>query len=278
MKQQVEHIRSLELTRFAISLPILRFCLPKPYSKDYYDLILTKIFSHLYHSHPFIKSLSRYFYTYDSPTLLTQFCAHKAFSPRTYFNGYFIHLQYFLEIEHILRKEFYPISLSKHTKALKNHIIATPKSTFLHIRRGDFYLDKHWEYVKLGSAYYNAALKALIKKINNPVIFIFSDDILWCKEHFTQYLDSMLYHQVEFVFVEGNDEGNAIEDLTLMRSCQNGIMANSTFSYWAAYLIDNPDKFICAPIRFNYNPRRYISHHIPHSWKRIDDVWGAQIN
>ena len=42
------------------------------------------------------------------------------------------------------------------------------------------------------------------------MIFIFSDDILWCKEHFTQYLDSMLYHQVEFVFVEGNDEGNAI--------------------------------------------------------------------
>ena len=97
------------------------------------------------------------------------------------------------------------------------------------------------------------------------MVFVFSDDILWCKEHFTQYLDSMLYRQVEFVFMEGNGEGNAIEDLTLMRSCQNGIMANSTFSYWAAYLIDNPSKLIYAPAYNFYEPHRNVTTHLPHS-------------
>ncbi|MCX2716987.1 alpha-1,2-fucosyltransferase [Helicobacter sp. MIT 21-1697] len=208
---------------------------------------------------------------------MAQFCAHKQFCSRTYFEGFFTHREYFSEIESILRKEFTPLFLSEHTQILQKHIISTPNSAFLHIRRGDYYLDKHWTFIKLGSAYYNAALKELIKKVSRPIVFVFSDDILWCKQHFTQCLDSILYRQVEFVFIEGNDEGNAIEDLTLMRSCQNGIMANSTFSYWAAFLINNPSKLICAPARFSYNPHSYLPHHLFPDWIKFDDIWGTQI-
>ncbi|WP_334087337.1 alpha-1,2-fucosyltransferase, partial [Helicobacter typhlonius] len=278
IKQETEHIRNLELQQFAISLPIVRFNPPKPHSKDFYNLIATKMMTRLC---PFYSPANRLiypFFTYESQSLLDTFLSRKTFRPHSYFIGHFTNLKYFEEVDSILRKEFVPRTISLHTQSLAQQITATPKTAFLHIRRGDYLIDKHWRFIKLGSAYYNAALKALIKKSKNPVVFVFSDDILWCKEHFTQYLDSMLYRQVEFVFMEGNGEGNAIEDLTLMRSCQNGIMANSTFSYWAAYLIDNPSKLIYAPAYNFYEPHRNVTTHLPHSYQRYEHIWGMRID
>ncbi len=55
---------------------------------------------------------------------------------------------------------------------------------------------------------------------------------------------------VEFEFVANNGEDSAVQEMELMRSCQNAITANSSFSWWASYLIDNPRKIVVMPNRY----------------------------
>ena len=71
----------------------------------------------------------------------------------------------------------------------------------------------------------------------NPHIFIFSNDILWCEREFLAILSDEAKK-----FVKNNGEDSAVQEMELMRSCQNAIIANSTFSWWTGYLIDNPQK------------------------------------
>lgn len=106
-------------------------------------------------------------------------------------------------------------------------------TTSIHIRRGD-YVTLTDCYEQLGMNYYNQA----IQLTGTDKYLIFSDDINWCKQQFKGY---------QFEFAEGND---VITDLNLMLSCENNIIANSSFSWWAAYLNKNPSKKVIAPIKW----------------------------
>ena len=102
-------------------------------------------------------------------------------------------------------------------------------------------------------------------------MFIFSNDIPYCKSHFTKKAASdehISTQGLEFSFIESNDEGKAAQEMELMRSCENAIIANSTFSWWAAYLIENPHKIIIAPSVFftKANPLHQTSLILPREW------------
>ena len=111
---------------------------------------------------------------------------------------------------------------------------------FLHIRRGD-YLNSDYANLCEGT-YYDDAIKSIKAKLKKPHIFIFSNDILWCERNFLAILSDEAKKGVEFEFVKNNGEDSAVQEMELMRSCQNAIIANSTFSWWTGYLIDNPQK------------------------------------
>lgn len=124
-------------------------------------------------------------------------------------------------------------ALSKSNDEIYTHIVHTPDSVFLHVRRGDYLLDKNAYFIRLDSAYYERALRIIQESMPNAHIFIFSNDIPWCKAYFLDSLSAEVREGLAFSFVEGNDESNAI----------------STFSWWAAYRIANPTKIVIAPDR-----------------------------
>jgi hypothetical protein len=141
------------------------------------------------------------------------------------FYGYWQHPRYFADIlpqlkkEFVVKKEFHTTEYTK----LRRKITGC-ESVSIHIRRGDYIKINGHHLLPL--QYYKEALKL----VEGP-LFIFSDDIPWCKEYF------------KGTFVEVED----YLSLELMKLCKHNIIANSTFSWWAAYLNENPNKIVISP-------------------------------
>ena len=170
-------------------------------------------------------------------------------SPRSYFSGYhFLSPIFVKHLDSAIRAEFsLKTPLSPTDARLKAHIKNTPDSAFLHIRRGDFL---NTDFVNLCEGkYYEGAIRLIKSKLTKPHIFIFSNDMAWCEREFLGILSDECKEGVEFEFVANNGEDSAVQEMELMRSCQNAIISNSTFSWWASYLIDNPRKIVVRPNR-----------------------------
>lgn len=134
---------------------------------------------------------------------------------------------------------------------------AYPKETIpvtsIHIRRTDYTKLQHI-YFNLTMDYYTKAMELFP---SNTKYMVFSDDISWCKECFGKS-DNML------MYSEGRD---AIDDLWLMSCCENNIIANSSFSWWGAYLNPNKNKVVVAPSTWVTNEDR--NDRIMEGWKLI---------
>lgn len=108
----------------------------------------------------------------------------------------------------------------------------------LHIRRGDYRHVSEGQ-ILLPLEYYRAAIQLLQKRFDDAHFFIFSDDLAWARAHFPAHLPA--------TFAEGNGEDQAHEDLRLMSSCRHHIIANSSFSWWGAWLNSDPGKAVIMP-------------------------------
>ena len=118
-----------------------------------------------------------------------------------------------------------------------------PEAVALHVRRGDYLWNRNKSNI-VTSAYYIKAMEFLGTKVLNPSYFVFSDDILFCKNFF---------HGENIYFVEGC--ASEIEEMHLMTLCHHSIIANSTFSWWGAWLGDNK-RFVVAPYKWYSKERR----------------------
>ena len=146
-------------------------------------------------------------------------------------DGYFQTEKYFKEHE-VEVKELLscPTELRE---SLINKFGDMKNSCSMHIRRGDYLTIQNILPVQ-GLPYFMKALKKMPKDCK---MFVFSDDIKWCKDSFPDFGDRI-------VFVEGQSD---YEDLYLMSMCTNNIISNSTFSWWASWLNENTEKIIVAP-------------------------------
>lgn len=117
-------------------------------------------------------------------------------------------------------------------------------TTSIHIRRGD-YLNLTKEYEQLNMDYYQQAMDL----IKSKKYIIISDDIEWCKRQF-------IGDHFEF------SHGDEITDLNIQISCANNIIANSSFSWWGAYLNKNPSKIVVAP-------QKWFGAALPHDTKDL---------
>lgn len=108
----------------------------------------------------------------------------------------------------------------------------------LHIRRGDYQHVAEGQ-ILLPLEYYRAAIDVLQRRFHNAHFFVFSDDPAWARAHLPTRLPA--------TFVEGNGEARAHEDLRLMSSCRHHIIANSSFSWWGAWLNADPGKVVIMP-------------------------------
>lgn len=125
-----------------------------------------------------------------------------------------------------LKEEFYT---EEYLKIMD--IIRECNSVSIHVRRGDYLVQEGFH--ELPFRYYFEALNYI-----RGDLFIFSDDMKWCREKFKRS-----YFNREIFFVDLED----YLSFDLMRNCKNNIMANSTFSWWASFLNDNEDKKVVTP-------------------------------
>jgi len=176
------------------------------------------------------------------------------------FSGYWQYLGYYKDILSVLRKElcireeFYT---EKYLKLYKQ--VIEKSSVSIHVRRGDYVGLNKSLFQVMPLTYYFKALEYV-----EGDLFIFSDDLPWCKENFKQDYFS---RKVTFV---GMDD---YLDYELMKACTHNIISGSSFSWWPAILNDSPEKKVVAPKRWivtrrdaeNYNNKI----HYPKSWIKI---------
>lgn len=135
-------------------------------------------------------------------------------------------------------------------------------SVSVHVRRWDYITNNNassWHWV-CSVDYYNEAIKYITEKIDNSYFFVFSDDIAWVKEN--------IYFWKNVYFVDNNN-WKWHEDLRLMYNCGNHIIANSSFSWWWAYLWRNEYKIILAPKKWLQNDKYSFDNLIPNDWIKI---------
>ena len=190
---------------------------------------------------------------------------YKNLANPAYISGYWQSEKYFKQVEEIIRNEFkIVIPPSKPNQNLIKKI-EKENAISLHVRRGNYANIKHVNKVHGTSplSYYNDAIKVLIPKIPDPVFYIFSDDIEWAKKN--------LIINNETVFVDFNNNTTDFEDMRLMSMCKHHIIANSTFSWWGAWLNDSKSKIVIAPkIWFNdVNMNNQTANLIPSNWIRM---------
>jgi hypothetical protein len=158
-----------------------------------------------------------------------------------YFHGYWQSDRYFLRHAEVLRKEFkFKKLLSEaNLNLLKN--IDNTESISIHIRRGDYIKTPSKEiYSECLLEYYETAINTMIKNLDYPVLYFFSDDPCWTKNTFEHI-------KLKKVFIDINIGENSSNDMFLMSRCKFNIISNSTFSWWAAWLNSYDRKIVICP-------------------------------
>ena len=157
-----------------------------------------------------------------------------------YLDGYWQSEDYFSDHMDAVHRYFSVAEATTNDGRLEE--IRRVDSVALHVRRGDYESNPAIKarYSVCSPAYYESAVAVLEKRIDGAKFFVFSDDPDWAKANLrmpsnTEYVSS------------GISDNDGFADFCLMRSCSHFVISNSTFSWWAAWLRENPDKIICAP-------------------------------
>lgn len=147
--------------------------------------------------------------------------------------------KYFCEVEEEIRESFtFPALDFRNLELLK--MINDCESVAVHVRRGD-YIGSSSHVGLCGEEYFKNAISYILIKLKAPTFFIFSDDIDWSKKHLS--IDRVFY-------IDWNKGGESYRDMQLMSLCEHNVISHSSFSFWSAYLNDNPDKIVVAPERW----------------------------
>jgi hypothetical protein len=191
-----------------------------------------------------------------------------------YLDGYWQSEKYFKKYEDQVRSLFTPKDpLTDQDQALAKEMSGNPHSVSVHIRCGDYISQQHiirGHYI-CTPQYYKETMQLLVERFGDSAYFyIFSDDPDWCR--------SNIAFPANFKIVS-NQQRSTGQEMILMSQCQNAIIANSSYSWWGAWLIDNSAKFVLYPEKWFYNhaapdtpAEGWISHQHDTSsdWKHID--------
>jgi len=178
--------------------------------------------------------------------------------------GYWQSFRYFENIESLLREEFQFQRILDDDNQNRLNRINLENSISLHIRRSDYVNNKsHDIHGTCSIEYYKKAVENIASKVSNPSFFIFSDDIEWAY--------TKLNFNYPCVFVAGNNGAKSYIDMQLMSHCKHNIIANSSFSWWGAWLNSNPNKIVIAPKQWFAEEKMNLQTNdlIPNVWIRL---------
>lgn len=184
-------------------------------------------------------------------------------SDNTYIEGYWGSEKYFLDVADIIRRDFTLKNKPSNANIAMLKRISTCNSVSIHVRRSDYVNDKktHDFHGVCGLDYYKKAISLIVKQTSNPHFFIFSDDPDWCRKNLQlRYPTDYMTHNL------GKKD---YEDMRLMSACKHNIIANSTFSWWGAWLNQHANKIIITPKKWFNDTSINTEDLIPKLWSRL---------
>lgn len=177
-----------------------------------------------------------------------------------FFDGYWQSHKYLSAINGEIKKDF--VSKEKISEKSAAYIDAYKNDnvTFVGIRKGD-YLAEINHYGVLSNDYYLRGMEYIESHCPGSTFCVFTNDVEWCKQNL-DFKDFRVDYREKYMQV------NDFEELLIMSSCKNAIISNSSFNWWGAYLIDNPNKIVICPKEWftDYEPINII----PEEWVRIE--------
>jgi Glycosyl transferase family 11 len=174
-------------------------------------------------------------------------------------DGYWQSEKYFIDCSKLIRKDFtFKNELDSYNLKLKSKIDKT-NSVSIHIRRGDYVnnLNTNATHGLCSIDYYIKAVNYITERIESPYFFVFSDDIEWAKKNI------MLNFPCQFI--SHNIGSKSYLDMQLMSLCKHNVIANSSFSWWGAWLNSNDNKIVIAPRKW-FAVNTDICDLIPSNW------------
>jgi hypothetical protein len=178
-----------------------------------------------------------------------------------YYVGFWQNEKYFKDISGTIRNDFaLKEKMSDVSASYLDKITGDSASVSIHVRRTDILDPKNLYGGICDMDYYKNAIALIKKKAAAPTFFVFSDDIEWCKKNL-KFSDP-----VHFV---SNSETKDYEELILMSKCKHNIIANSSFSWWGAWLNENHDKIVIAPKKWLNIPEKEYEDVLPENWTKI---------
>ena len=158
----------------------------------------------------------------------------------TYYDGYWQHCYYFNDCKSLIQKtySFPPFDNEKDRNIAKQS--TNCESVAIHVRRGDYIKDKIFKNI-CTIEYYIAAIQEMYARLSPDIFYIFSNDITWCRQYLEQYIKNPI------VYIDWHSETDSFRDMQLMSMCKHHIIANSSFSWWGAWLHEGNDHFVICP-------------------------------
>ena len=179
-----------------------------------------------------------------------------------YLCGYWQSEKYFKDIREVILKEFtFPIQAVKSNVKLTDQM-KLENSVSIHVRRSDYLTEQNLKvYGNICTEkYYSNAINYIEGIIDNPHYYVFTDDLQWAKEYFKGD---------NYTIVSENRGKDSYIDMYLMSQCKHNIIANSSFSWWGAWLNQNPDKKVLAPKKWFHNHEK--EEIVCEDWIRIEN-------
>lgn len=176
-----------------------------------------------------------------------------------YLDGYWQSEKYFQDVTSVIRSDFtFKAPLANRNVELAEQI-GQVNTVSLHVRRGDYAKNPKTNATHglCSLEYYRAAIQYVAVRVEQPYFFIFSDDIAWVKDHFKMDLPCQ--------YVNDNHGAESYNDMRLMSLCQHHIIANSSFSWWGAWLNPSPEKIVVAPKKWFANDNN-VEELFPQGW------------
>ncbi|MBT5491471.1 alpha-1,2-fucosyltransferase [bacterium] len=196
----------------------------------------------------------------NKTSYLPTFISKKGFLPITLIESHYFQSEVFFDknVVDIKIKERYIFQ----AKSILNSIPTTQKKVFVHVRRGDYLFEEYLgeSGIELPNKYFLSAIEIMKKKVENPYFIFLSDDPGYCES---------LFKEIEDKYISNNDIN---VDLALMTLCEYGIVSNSSFSWWGAYLMKNRKKVIFPKYWLGWKQKIESNPGIQPEWASIIDI------
>lgn len=181
-----------------------------------------------------------------------------------YIDGYWQSERYFIDIADRLREDLVLREAPSGENARMAGLISgSTNAVSVHVRRGDYVSHpiSSSHHLICGADYYASAMQRMLEAFPDASFFVFSDDLAWCRAH--------LRTEAPISFMEHNGNDAAHEDMRLMSLCRHHIIANSSLSWWGAWLNASPAKQVIAPLRWFRDPSLDPPDLVPAAWIRM---------